>query len=103
MSFAQHWGDWAPRYSSEQLATGAKIYQLAEFTQTDSRYYSASKNLYQQYQDLGLLLDWQWFFENLGNYVVLPACAVAFIGYSLQHCRQKKRRTVTDSELSNRK
>jgi hypothetical protein len=35
-------------------------------------------------------MDWQYFVENFGTYVVLPAFAMLFIGYAVQRGREKK-------------
>jgi hypothetical protein len=85
--------DWRAHNSPEERATGDMIYRLRDVTyQTRSRYYAASEKLYQQYEDLSSLQDWQFLLDNFGNYVVLPACAMVFIGYAVQRFRKEKGR-----------
>jgi hypothetical protein len=84
--------DWDLRYSPEQRAVGNEIDSLRDATYySHSPYYQASEKLYQQYWSMSSLLEWQWRVDNFSNFVILPACVMLAVGYTVERNKREKR------------
>ena len=89
LSFLQ--GGHGAHYSDDQQIVGDKIRTFRDLLyDIQSPYEATAEKLYAKYWDIDFLLNCQWFLDNLGSYVILPAGAIVAIGYTIDRSKQAK-------------
>ncbi len=94
MSFTPEWGR---HYSNEQRAVGDKLSRMRAAGYPSSQFYLSSEKVWHQYCDLSHLMDDLWFVENFGIFVILPACSVLCIGYTMERNKHEKSKSGLQS------
>jgi hypothetical protein len=84
-------GGHGAHYSDDQRLIGERIRSFRDLLyKTQSPYEATTEKLYAKYWDLDFLLNCQWFLDNLGSFVVVPASALVAIGYTIERSKHTR-------------